>query len=222
MKTKKALIFGTTDFAQVAMLYLRDDSEYEVAGFTVDGQYIEQPVLLGLPVIPFETVAQTHPPKEYAMFIGIGFSKVNKNRRTVYERVREAGYETPPYVHSSVIRWPETKIGPGCFIFEENVIQPFVSIGENCVLWSGNHIGHHSVVEDNVFIASHAVISGKCRIGSNSFVGVNATFRDGITVAADCVIGAGSIILKDTIPSGVYKAANTEPMERRSDELRNF
>jgi sugar O-acyltransferase (sialic acid O-acetyltransferase NeuD family) len=219
---KKALIFGISDFSQVARVYLRDDSEYDVAAFTVDQQFIEEPRLLDLPVVPFETIAQTHPPTDYAIFVAIGFSKVNRNRRSVYDRCVGFGYEMPTYVHSSVQRWPETKIGAGCFIFEENVIQPFVSIGDNCVLWSGNHIGHHSVIEDNVFIASHVVVSGKCRIGENSFVGVNATFRDGITVGPDCVIGAGSIILKDTIPSGVYKAESTAAMERRSDQLRNF
>jgi len=219
---KKALIFGTTDFAQVMRVYLRDDSDYDTAAFTVDEQYIESTSLLDLPVVPFESIAQTHPPSEYAIFVGIGFSKVNKNRRSVFERCRAAGYELPTYVHSSVGRWPETPIGAGCFIFEENVIQPFVTIGDDCVLWSGNHIGHHSTIGNHVFIASHIVVSGKCTIGDNCFLGVNATLRDGITVAPDCVIGAGALLLKDTAPSAVYKAAATEPMERRSDELRNF
>ena len=90
------------------------------------------------------------------------------------------------------------------------------------MLWSGNHIGHHSKIGNNVFIASHAVISGRCTIGDNCFVGVNATFRDNISVAEDCVIGAGALLLKDAGPAGVYKAAATDPAERRSSELRNF
>jgi sugar O-acyltransferase (sialic acid O-acetyltransferase NeuD family) len=218
----KAVIFGTTDFAQIARVYLRDDSPFEVEAFTVNEQYIDAPSLLDLPIVPFERLTMTHPPSEYKMFVAVGFSKVNANRRAVYEACKNAGYELPSYIHSTVHRWPETSFGEACFVFENNVIQPFVTIGNNCVLWSGNHIGHHSRIGNNVFIASHVVVSGKCTIGDNSFVGVNATFRDGITVAPNCVIGAGAVLLKDTGPGSVYKSTATEPLERRSDELRNF
>lgn len=219
---KRALIFGTTDFAQVAYVYLRDDSDYEVAGFTVNERFIAEPRLLSMPVIPFETLPKTHPPDEFVIFLGIGFSKVNANRRAVHDMCKAAGYELPTYIHSSVHRWPETTIGEACFIFEENVLQPFVSIGNNCVLWSGNHIGHHSKIENNVFIASHVVVSGKCTIKNNCFVGVNATFRDGITVGEDCVIGAAAVLLRDTAPGSVYKTIATPPDQRQSNELRNF
>jgi sugar O-acyltransferase (sialic acid O-acetyltransferase NeuD family) len=219
---KRAVIFGTTDFAQVAHVYLRDDSEYSVEAYTVNERFITETSLLGLPVVPFENLKQSYPPAEFAVFLGIGFSKVNANRRSVYEACKAEGYALPSYVHSNVHRWPETTVGEACFIFENNVLQPFVRIGNNCVLWSGNHIGHHTTIGNNVFIASHVVISGKCTIGDNSFLGVNATLRDGVTVASDCVVGAGAIVLKDTIQSGVYKTVNTEPQERRSHELRNF
>jgi sugar O-acyltransferase (sialic acid O-acetyltransferase NeuD family) len=219
---KKAVIFGTTDFAQVAAVYLRDDAGYSVEAFTVNQRYIAEPSLLDIPIVAFEMLERTHPPGEFDIFCAIGFSKVNANRRAVYRECVVKGYRLPSYVNSGVRRWKETSIGDGCFIFEENVIQPFASIGENCVLWSGNHIGHHSVVGNNVFIASHVVISGRCTIGDNAFLGVNATLRDGITVAPNCVVGAGAILLKDTLENGVYKTAATQPHERRSNELLNF
>jgi sugar O-acyltransferase (sialic acid O-acetyltransferase NeuD family) len=219
---KKAFIFGTTDFAQVAVPYLRDDSDYDVQAFVVNESYITEREILGLPVVAFENVLATHPPREFVAFVGVGYSKVNAVRRKLYDSLKELGYTLPTYIHSTVHRWPETTFGEGSFIFENNVIQPFVSVGNNCVLWSGNHIGHHSKIGNHVFIASHAVVSGRCTIGDNCFVGVNATFRDGITVAPDCVIGAGAILLKDTVAAGVYKAAQTDPAERRSSELRNF
>lgn len=219
---KRAVIFGVGDFAQVAYVYLRDDSDYQIEAFTVNEQYIEQDRLLDLPVVPFEGLASSHPSNEFSIFVAIGFSKVNAARRSVYEACLERRYAVPTYVNSTVRRWDETSIGQGCFIFENNVIQPFVSIGNNCVLWSGNHIGHHSKIGNNVFIASHAVVSGKCTIGDNSFVGVNATFRDGVTVGPNCVVGAGAILLKDAVESGVYKTEHTLPQERKSHELRNF
>jgi UDP-3-O-[3-hydroxymyristoyl] glucosamine N-acyltransferase len=74
------------------------------------------------------------------------------------------------------------KIGEHCFIMEENVIQDYVSIGNNNILWSGNHIGHHTHIGDHNFISSHVVISGSCTIGNNNFFGVNSCLGDEVSV----------------------------------------
>src|SRR6185437_15967424 len=100
--------------------------------------------------------------------------------------------------------WRNAELGENSFIFEGNVIQPFVRIGNNCILWSGNHVGHRTVVHDNVFVASHAVISGYCEIGENSFIGVNSTFNDHVKVAPDNVIGSGALVTRDTEPGRIY------------------
>jgi sugar O-acyltransferase (sialic acid O-acetyltransferase NeuD family) len=216
------VLFGIGDFAQVACEYLRRDSPHDVVAFTVNERYIESPQLLGLPVVPFESLEQTHPPAECAMFVAVGFSGVNRTRRTLYEEARGRGYELISYVSSQSFHLGDLELGDNSFVFEANVIQPFVKIGSNVILWSGNHIGHHTKIADHCFIASHVVISGNVRIGEETFVGVNATFRDGVQVAPRCVIGAGALIMKDTEEGGVYSVAGTEPRPKKSWELKGF
>jgi sugar O-acyltransferase (sialic acid O-acetyltransferase NeuD family) len=218
----EVVIFGMGDFARVARIYLDEDSPHDVVGFAANERYIESDKLNGLPVLSFESLLETHPPDRFAMFVAIGFSRVNEARREVYEQCRELGYELISYVNSKATYWGELQLGANCFVFEENVIQPNVRIGNNVILWSGNHIGHDSTIEDHVFIASHAVISGNVTIGESSFVGVNATFRDGITVAPRSVIGAGALIMKNTVEGGVYSVRGTEPLEKKSWELTGF
>jgi sugar O-acyltransferase (sialic acid O-acetyltransferase NeuD family) len=216
------VLFGLGDFARIARVYLAEDSAYEVVAFTANEQYIETDELDQLPVIPFERLTETHPPDRYSMLVAIGFSGVNQARRDVYDQCKEQGYELISYVNSAATYWGKLELGANCFVFEENVIQPNVRIGNDVILWSGNHIGHDSTIEDHVFIASHAVISGNVTIGESSFVGVNATFRDGVTVAPRCVIGAGALIMKDTVEGGVYSVRGTEPLEKKSWELTGF
>jgi sugar O-acyltransferase (sialic acid O-acetyltransferase NeuD family) len=216
----EVVIFGVGDFARIAAVYLRDDSEHDVVAFAVDQEFLTEPELLGLPVVPAETLTESHPPDRYAAFAAIGFSNVNRARAAVYDRLKAQGYRLVTYVHSSVARWPESTFGDNCFVFEENVIQPFVRVGSDVVLWSGNHIGHDSRIGDHCFIASHAVVSGNCTIGERCFVGVNATLRDGVTIADDCVIGAGALILRDTEAGSVYGAQATPVHARKSWELR--
>ena len=188
------MIFGVGDFAQVAAVYLEHDSPFEVAAFTVHDRFRASDELLGREVVAFEELEMRYPPGHASMLVAIGFSRVNRLRTEISQECKQRGYGLITYVNSRAASWGELAIGENSFVFEDNVIQPFVRIGSNVVLWSGNHIGHDSVVEDHCFIAIHAVISGHVTIGRNSFVGVNATIRDGVTIGPECVIGAGAVI----------------------------
>jgi sugar O-acyltransferase (sialic acid O-acetyltransferase NeuD family) len=216
------VIFGVGDYARVAHAYLQQDSAYRTVAFTVHRRYVEAPTVGGVPVVPFESLRESHPPDRHSMLVAVGFSRVNRLRTEIYEETRALGYQHITYVNSRAYRWGEVEVGDNTFVFEANVLQPNVRIGRNVVLWSGNHIGHDTTIGDHCFIASHAVISGNVTIGHSCFVGVNATFRDGITVAPRCVIGAGALIMKDTEEGEVYAVRGTQAIATRSWDLRGF
>jgi len=213
------VIFGAGDYARIASVYLEEDSEHNVLAFTVDGKYMDRDELLGKPVLAFDDMQRSHPPDRVKLLVAIGFSGLNLGRTNVYQRCKELGYQFVTYVSSHAYQTGHVEIGENTFIFEANVLQPFVRIGDNCVLWSGNHIGHDSTIDDNCFIASHVVISGNCRIGHSCFIGVNATLRDGVQVAPRCLIGAGATILKDTQEGEVYGVKRTEPRDVKSWDI---
>ena len=85
-----------------------------------------------------------------------------------------------------------------CFIQEDNTLQPFTKIGNNVVMWAGNHIGHHSTIHDHVFFTSHVVLSGHCDVGAFSWFGVNSTIRDYTKIGNGTFVAAGALITKDT------------------------
>ena len=99
------------------------------------------------------------------------------------------------------------------------MLQPNVRVGDDVTLWSGNHVGHRSVIEDHVFVSSHVVISGFCTIGTRSFVGVNATIGHGVSIAADNYIAMSASLASSTEPDGVYQGS---PAERRTVPARRF
>lgn len=218
----KLVLFGIGDFARVAHVYLRDDSEHEVVAFSVHGEYLDGDEYRGLPLVAFEELEQRYPADEFGIFVAIGFSRVNKARREVFEACKAKGYRFVSYVSSRAYRSAETELGENCFVFEANVIQPFVRIGDDTILWSGNHIGHDSRIGNHCFIASHAVVSGNATIGDHCFIGVNATIRDGVTVAPECVIGAAAVVMKDTERGQVLAVPGTKPFPKASWELTAF
>lgn len=219
---KKLIIFGSGQIAQLAHFYFSTDSNYEVVAFTVDPVFVTEPTVYGLPIVPFDHVADLYPASDHEMFIALSYSKLNALRAEKFEAAKAMGYTLASYLSSKATYLSQNAPGQNCFILEDNTIQPFVTIGDNITLWSGNHIGHHSVIGNHCFIASHVVISGGVIIGDYCFVGVNATLRDHITIGERCVLGAGSLILSNAEPNGVYIGSASERSKIPSSRLKNL
>jgi sugar O-acyltransferase (sialic acid O-acetyltransferase NeuD family) len=216
---EKIVIFGTSQIAQLAKYYFDIDSSYEVVAFTVDKNYITSDSFEDKPLVPFEEIKKLYPPSEYKMFIALSYSKMNKIREAKYFSSKELGYELVSYVSSKCSYLTQFKHGDNCFILEDNTIQPFVKIGNNVTLWSGNHIGHHSEIKDHNFISSHVVVSGSCIVESNCFLGVNCTIGHEVTLAKETILGAGSSVVKNTEEKGVYLAPRSTKFTKDSDQV---
>ncbi len=215
----KLVIFGMGDIGRLAHYYFVHDSEHEVVAFTADNEYVKESTFLGLPVVEFGKVHQVYPPSAYKMFIALSYARMNQVRAAKYFRAKEIGYELVSYISSRATFLSDVPVGDNCFILEDNTIQPFVRIGNDVTLWSGNHIGHDSIIEDHCFLASQIVVSGRVRICPYCFIGVNVTLRNAITVAPHTLLGAGAIIMKDTIEHGVYVPTRTELFTKKSFEI---
>jgi sugar O-acyltransferase (sialic acid O-acetyltransferase NeuD family) len=196
-KERKIVIIGDSAFAEIAFEYFSHDSEYDVVGFSVEKEYLKRDSLFGLSIVPFEDIDNIWAPAEHSFFAAATYTQSNRLRTRLYEQAKEKGYRPASYVSSRAFVWRNCEIGEHCFIFEDNTVQPFVAIGRNNVLWSGNHIGHHSKIKDNCFISSHVVISGFCEIGDYCFMGVNSTIANNVSVGNNCLIGAGALVLGD-------------------------
>ena len=204
----KLLIYGTGTIADVAEFYLRTDSPNEVVAFTNAGEFITEDRFLERPVVPFEEVDRSFPAADYQLFVALGYKATNKIRQQRFEEALAKGYECVSYISSQAVV-NAARIGRNCFIQEQNVVQPFVAIGDNVTLWAGNHIGHHSEIHDHAFISSHVVVSGHCVIEHNCFLGVNSTLRDNIRLGAFSVIGAGAVVMKDTEERSLVRPAES-------------
>lgn len=217
---KPAVVFGTGDVAQIAAYYFERDQIAEVVAFTVDQAYMPaEGTFEGRPVVPFERLVTSHPPDRFALFIALSYSRMNRVREEKFLAATSLGYELLTYVSPDCTYRSEFQPGRNCFIFEDNTVQPFVRIGDNVIFWSGNHIGHHSVIHDHVFVSSHVVISGHCTIDPHCFLGVNSTVAHGVRVADGTLLGAGAVLTKDSERDGVYVPARSVKLDRSSAQI---
>ena len=212
-------MFGNGLVASLAHYYLTHDSPREVAAFTVDPGYTHRPGdarLAGSGVGPGPAL---YPPEDFDMFVTVGYARMNKFREEKYHEARSMGYRLINYVSTKATVWPDLQIGDNCFIMENNVIQPFATLGSDIIMWGGSHVGHNTVIGDHCFLSSHTVVSGYVRIGPNCFLGVNSTVRDEVEVAGECVIGAGAIVTKATKEKAVLAGPRPEVLAITSDRL---
>lgn len=219
---KPLVIFGAGDIAEVAHFYFTRDAKANVAAFTVDSAYLKQPSFCGVPVVAFEELARAFPPAAHDLFVAVSYAKLNAVRAEKCGAGKALGYKLRTYVSSQATVWEGFEPGENCLILEDNTLQPFVRVGANVTLWSGNHIGHHAQIGDNCFITSQVVVSGGVQVGANAFIGVNATIRDHVKIGARAVIGAGSLVLQDVPDDGVVAAAGTELSKVPSHRLRRL
>lgn len=215
----KIVIYGTGLIAEVAHFYFTKDSDHQIVAFTNSRDFINKTTFQGLPVVPFEEIGKNSlSPEDVLLFIAIGYTQHNKIREMRYLEAKAKGYTLATYL-SSKATYFGTSIGENCFILENNVIQPFVSIGNNVTLWSGNHIGHHSRIMDNCFISSHVVVSGACTIKQNCFLGVNCTLRDNLNIGARSIIGAGALVMSNCPDDSIVIQPQSVPSTQQKDVL---
>jgi sugar O-acyltransferase (sialic acid O-acetyltransferase NeuD family) len=215
----RIVIFGIGRGANVATRYLSDDSTHEVVAYTVDDEYADRKEFMGRPVIPFSRIEKEIPPEESQMFVPLGFQGMNALRAEKFAAAKAKGYSLASYISSRILAWGTPHIGENCFILEGNVFNYDVTIGNDVVMWSANHVGDLSIIEDHVFVSSHVVLSGDVTIGANSFLGVNATISNYVRIGARCYIGANALIAHDTPPDSVYVPGGTARLEHM-DSLR--
>lgn len=197
MDNNKIVLFGTGEIAELAFFYFTKDSNYEVIAFCCDEQYIELDSFCGLPLVPFEKIESYYPSSEYQMHVALSYTKLNQTRELKYNQAKQKGYTLVNYICSKSVNWNDLIIGDNCFILENQTIQPTVEIGNNVMIWSGNHLGHGCKIGDHAYLSSHICISGHTKIGKRCFIGVNSTFKDFIEIGDDVFIGMGASVTKN-------------------------
>jgi sugar O-acyltransferase (sialic acid O-acetyltransferase NeuD family) len=217
----KVIIFGTTLTAELAHFYLTEDTDHQIIAFAVEREYLNETTYKSLPVVAWEDIQSVYPADEFQLFAPITERQMNRVRQRIYEQGKAMGYKFISYVSSKATVFSNVEIGENCFILEDNTIQPFVKIGNNTVLWSGNHIGHHGTIGDHVFFTSHVVLSGRCVVGNNCFIGVNATIRDGSTLGEGTLIAMGANITKSkTEDWSIWKGNPAEAAKISSKDIK--
>lgn len=216
---KKVVIFGTEQFSEILYFFLETEKEYKVCAFTVDSSFKKTDYFCGLPVIEFEKIENRYSPKEYDIFICLGYTKMNTIREQKFLQAKEKGYKILSYQHKSALVLSKD-FGEGNIIMENVTIGAFCKIGDGNVFWARSHVAHHTCVEDFNFFTINSAVAGNIHIHKHCFFGNNCTIKNGIDIADYTLVGAGCYISKSTERNGVYVPNRSIKLDKDSMDMK--
>ncbi len=214
--SNKLIIYGAGPLAELMHYHFTQETEYEVVGFCLDTPYITDKTLCRLPIVPFETIEQTHPASAYKMFVAIGYSSI-RNRQLMFNKAKAKHYQLVNFISKTAHTRENLIIGENNLIQARVEIEPFAKIGNNNIFWTGSILGHHFTIGDHNYIAGNCGFGGYCTMGNLCFMGNAAVTANHINIADETYMVAGTVILKDTEAASRYHGNPSKLVSRHAE-----
>jgi acetyltransferase-like isoleucine patch superfamily enzyme len=87
------------------------------------------------------------------------------------------------------------------------IINPMAKIGNHTFFATGSQIEHDCTIEDFASVSAGSVLGGYVHIKRYSAITLNVTILDRLIIGENCVVGSGSLVLKD-IPDNILAYGN--------------
>ena len=203
---EKLVIIGTSSTAKLAYTFICDYNLYDVIGFSVDAQYIQEKQFCGLPVFPLATLEQYVDKSTVRVFVAILWNHLNTDRKIVFERLQNLGYKFATLI-SPYARIRSNNIGANCWIHDFCVVQDDVIIEDDCALMAYTLIGSRVHLRKHCFCGAKSTIAGNCSVGTQTFIGINATIFDDRIIGNKCIIGACTGVNRNLPDFSVWKVS---------------
>jgi sugar O-acyltransferase (sialic acid O-acetyltransferase NeuD family) len=107
-------------------------------------------------------------------------------------------------IHTSCFVDKTAVIEEGVVLYPRTVLDKKVHIKANTILNLSVTVSHDTTIGESCFVAPSVAIAGFCKIDNQVFIGINSTIVDNLNLTKNSVIGAGSVLTKNTTESGIY------------------
>ena len=124
--------------------------------------------------------------------------------KKIFNLFVENGFNAVSLVHPSVIIAEDVEIGRGTIVMAGVVINPSVKIGIGCILNTCSSVDHDCVIDNFTHLCPNTHFAGTVNVGKYCTFGVGTSVINNLTICQDVYFGAGAVVVKDILESGVY------------------
>lgn len=136
---------------------------------------------------------------EYAAAaIAVGHSAT---RLRLLELMRTQGFVVPAIVHPTAWVSPSARLGEGCVVFAQAVIQADAVLGRGVIVNTSASVDHDCRIGDGGHLCPGARLAGEVVVGAASWIGIGSSVIQQISMGAHVTIGAGAAVV-DNIEDG--------------------
>lgn len=194
--SKSVVIIGASGHGKV-IADIIVNSDDKVLGFLDDADDVQGKKIIGFPVLGKIADYVNYRDCEFVIAIGNPF---------IREKIAiELPVKWYTAIHpTAVISSLDVEIGEGTVIMANAVVNPSVKIGKHCIINTGAIVEHDNILEDYVHLSPNVTLTGIVKVGKSTHIGAGSCTKQVINIASDCIIGAGSVIVKDITESGTY------------------
>lgn len=194
--SKSVVIIGASGHGKV-IADIIVNSDDKVLGFLDDADDVQGKKIIGFPVLG--KIADYDNYRDCEFVIAIGNPYI---REKISNELPVKWYTA---IHpTAVISSLDVEIGEGTVIMANAVVNPSARIGKHCIINTGAIVEHDNILEDYVHLSPNVTLAGIVKVGKSTHIGAGSCTKQVINIASDCVIGAGSVIVKDITESGTY------------------
>lgn len=198
---KNLIILGGSGIGMVAISIAKELGNYAIRGFLNDvvpvgesiGKFEKYPVIgttADLPSLLRDEsniffIAYVGMQKEKETFSKIESLNIPKNRLATL-------------IHpTAIIPKGMCYIGDGVLIAALAQLSPDTVLEDNTIMLANSFLGHDSTLKRFAHVASNATIGANVVVGKGTHIGTNCTIREKVSISDFCLVGSGSVVLKD-------------------------
>lgn len=203
---KDLIIFGITPFSKLIKDTILSDQGRKAVAFCVSEAYLPSPKEFdGIPIVAFEKLHQIYEKENFEVLITIGYTRMNKNRKSIFDACDKYGYSIASYIHSTA-RCNQVDFGRGNIVLQDCILHRYTTIGEGNIFIDNTTIGHESTIGNFNFFAGMTT-GGLVTVHDYCFLGMRSIVCQGCTLGTRTLLGAGTVLAKDSEPDTVIMPA---------------
>lgn len=162
-----------------------------------------------------EIIGSTKKANEFSevadFFVALGDNKIRQEK---LEWLANKRMTIARLVHPDSVIGSDVEIGAGTVVMAGVVINCGTKVGKGCILNTCSSLDHNNIIEDYVHISPGARTAGYVNIGYRSWLCIGSIVSNNVSICSDCIIGAGSVVLKDIHLKGTYIGLPARRLDR--------
>ncbi|MGM0867033.1 MAG: acetyltransferase [Bacillota bacterium] len=197
----KLLIIGASGHGKVVADIALKMNKWQSVVFLDDDESLRTSMgieVIGKSNVAFELL------NDYDICVAIGNNAIREKFHTALE---SKGASLPALIHPTAVIGEQVNVESGTVVMAGVVINCCTRIGKGCIVNTCSSIDHDNKIEDFVHISPGANLAGSVNVRKGSWLGIGSVISNNVSITSECIVGAGSVVVKDITEPGVYVGA---------------